>query len=192
MGRPSPTNIGHFKNLRGILLAAWIFCGFLSGAQAGDLKLSGLQFSVGTPSDKPAARVRIAEVTQGAQKRGFLRIALLPLVLAKGVEVRFLRPELAALGEVQETLNSMVKLETQEWHRVSLFMDGETAPRLTAEEAVPRGNVWELKRVRARISGEVREFKECTLQVSGEQAGLLTPNGRTESCRIDMEPAAGL
>ena len=92
---------------------ACFFCWCSGGvnAEAGDIKINGLHFTLGEPIDHPVAKVTIAELVQGAQKRGFLRISLLPVALAKGMEIRFLRPEIAVLKEVQETLRSMAKLE---------------------------------------------------------------------------------
>ena len=166
------------------------FCAGGLSALAGDIKINGLQFTLGQPADRPAAKVTITELTQGAQKRGFLRIALLPVVMAKGVAVRFLRPELVVLAEVQETLRAMVKLEAQEFHGVQFFVGDEVAPRLAAEEALPKGEVWALKRVRVRQGDAMREFGECTLRVAGERAGELTAGGGGVVLRVDLAVVA--
>ena len=158
---------------------------------AGDIKINGLQFYLGQPIDQPAAKVRINELVQGAQKRGFLRISLLPVALAKGVEIRFLRPEIAALKEVQETLRSMVKLEAQELNGIQLFTGDEVTPRLVAREALLKGEAWELKRVRIRQGEAIREFELCTLNLAGERAGELTSGGGGVLLRVDLAPASG-
>jgi hypothetical protein len=160
------------------------------GVYASDLKLTGIQFSLGQPADKPAARVAIAEITQGAQKRGFLRIALLPLVLVRGVEVRFSSPDLSVLGEIQSTLKDMVKLDAQEWHALRLFVGSENMPRLTAEEVTPKGDIWELKRVYLWSKDGMREIEECTLRVSGGHAGQVISKGARTEGLLDLETHA--
>lgn len=157
---------------------------------AGDAKISGLQFTLGQPLDKPAARVTIAEISQGAQKRGFLRIAILPLVVAKGVDIRFQRPEIAALSEVQETLLSMVKLEAQEYHNVKIFSGADPVPRLVAAEVTPKAGSWHLKKVQIRTGAGIREIGECTLAVTGPQAGECTLGNGQGTVRLDLGAGA--
>jgi hypothetical protein len=167
---------------------ACFFCWCSGGvnAVAGDVKINGLHFTLGEPIDHPVAKVTIAELVQGAKKRGFLRISLLPVALAKGMEIRFLRPEIAVLKEVQETLRSMVKLEAQELRGVQIFVGDETAPRLVAGEALPKGEIWELKRVRIRQAEAIREFEVCTLSLAGERAGELSSGGGGVVLRLDL------
>jgi hypothetical protein len=155
--------------------------------QAGEAKLSGLQFSIGQPQDAPAARVSIAEVRQGAQKKGFLRVAILPSAVAKGVEIRFERPEPSALGELSETLRMLVKLDAQELNEVSFFVGQETAPRLIAAEAFPAKDHWVLKKVRLRSLDGFREVAVCKLVISGDKAGLCTETDGTGLGRLNLE-----
>ena len=179
-----------FVRFFGLGLACFLcWCSDGSNALAGEIKINGLHFTLGQPIEHPAAKVTIAELVQGAQKRGFLRISLLPVALAKGVEIRFLRPEIAALKDVQETLRAMVKLEAQEFRGVQFFVGDETEPRLVAGEALPKGEVWELKRVRIRQAGAIREFEVCTLSLAGERAGELSSGGVV--LRVDLAQAQG-
>lgn len=157
---------------------------------AGDAKISGLQFTLGQPLDKPAARVTISEISQGAQKRGFLRIAILPLVVAKGVDVRFQRSEIAVLSEVQETLYSLIKLEAQEFHNLRIFAGTDPVPRLVAAEVTPKAGCWHLKKVQIRTGGEVREIGECSLAVTGPQAGECTPGNGQGTVQLDLASGA--
>ncbi len=146
---------------------------------AGDIKISGLQFPVGQPADRPVARIAISEITQGAQKRGFLRVALLPLILARGVDIRFERKGFAALEEVCDILRSLVKLDAQEFHNVRIFSGADPEPRLVAAEAMPKSGIWLLKGVRIRLDGAYRDFSECSLALSGAKAGECTfANGK--------------
>ena len=155
--------------------------------QAAETKIVGLQFTLGQPQDNPAARVIISEITQGSQKRGFLRIALLPVMVAKGVEIRFQRPALAALAELQEVLRSFAKLEAQELQEVRLFAGADPVPRLLAAEVTPKADHWEMKKVRVRVGGTFREIRECTLYFDGPQAGRCSQGNAQEELRLDLE-----
>lgn len=133
-----------------------------------------MQFTVGQPADKPAAKVTIAEVGQGSQKKGFLRIALLPIVQAKGVDVRMQRPDFSALSEIQHTLRGISKMDAQEFIGVRLFSGDEPAPVLLAQEVSPEPNVWHLKKARIRRGEGMVELSECVLHLSGPKAGMCT------------------
>ncbi len=136
-----------------------------------------VRFTLGQPMDNPAATVSIQEISQGSKKQGFLRIRLLPAIWARGVDVRFRRPEFGALAELQETLQSMLKLEDQEWKELRVFIEGDAVPRLTVEEAVPKGQVWILKRARIRVGQEWHNYAQCTLQIKGGGAGTISAEG---------------
>jgi hypothetical protein len=136
--------------------------------------LSGLQFPVGQPADQPAAKVAIAEITQGAQKRGFLKIALLPLVVANGLQIRFLRPDPTVFAEVSETLHSFTKLNAQEFTRIECFAPEDPAPRLLAEQASPGPERWTFRKVRLRTASSAIELSECTLALTGPTAGQFS------------------
>lgn len=155
-------------------------------AFAGDAKISGLQFTLGQPLDNPTARVSIAEISQGSQKRGFLRIAFLPLVVAKGVDIRFQRPEIAALGEMQEMLHSLVKLDAQELLNVRIFSGTDPVPRLTASEVTPKAGYWHLKKIQLRTGSGIREIAECSLAVSGPLAGQCTLGNGRGTVQVDL------
>lgn len=173
-----------------LIFRLWIFLLLQGIAGARDFKLVGLHFPVGQPADNPAANVSVSEIFQGAQKRGFLRVALLPAIVAKNVEVRFLRPEVEALWEVRETLSALVKMEVQEWQALSLFVGQEKMPRLTAASAVPKGDVWALKGARFWSRGEECELGDCTLSVRGLSAGQLEGGKGRMFVRLDLGPAA--
>jgi len=168
--------MGMFPLSKKHVRVAWIGV-FAIGAtfdlRAGEAKLSGLQFGIGLPMESPAARVSVSEVVQGAQKRGFLRISVLPLVVANGVQIRFSRPDVAALLDIRATLRSLVKLDAQELRRVEFFVGAEAHPRLLAEAVVPGVDSWEFKGV--SFLGRVRseELSECKLMLTGSQAGVF-------------------
>lgn len=166
------------------ILLSFLFVPLSGGA--GEARISGLQFPVGQPADRPVARITISEVTQGAQKRGFLRVAILPMILAEGVDIRFERNALAALEEVGETLKSLVKLEAQEFHNVRIFSGADPEPRLVAAAATPKAGVWLLKRVRIRSDGTQREVSECALAVSGPKAGECSMANGKGAFSVDL------
>jgi hypothetical protein len=136
-----------------------------------------VRFTLGQPMDNPVATVSIQEISQGSKKQGFLRIRLLPAIWARGVDVRLRRPEFGALIELQETLQSMLKLEDQEWKELRVFTVGDAVPRLTVKEAVPKGQVWILKNARIRVGQEWRNYAHCTLQLKGSGAGTISAEG---------------
>jgi hypothetical protein len=146
-------------------------CASLVSAKPG---LSGLQFPVGQPADQPAAKVSIAEITQGAQKRGFLKIALLPQVAATGVQIHFLRPDPSVFLEISETLRSLSKLDAQEFHRIECFAPGDPLPRLVAEQASPTPDGWTFKKVRFHPASAPVDVPECSLSVTGPSAGQFS------------------
>lgn len=136
--------------------------------------LSGLQFPVGQPADQPSARVSIGEVAQGAQKRGFLRIAVLPLASANGVQIRFLRPDPSVFQEITDTLRSLTKLDAQEFNRIELFAPGETVPRFVAEQASPMPGGWTFKRARFHSAAGDIGVPECFLSLGGPSPGRFS------------------
>ena len=136
--------------------------------------LSGLQFPVGQPADQPSAKVAIEEVVQGAQKRGFLRIALLPLAAANGVQIRFLRADPSAFLEITDTLRSLTKLEAQEFNRIEIFAPGDPIPRFVAEQASPKADSWVFKRARFHSGASTIAIPECSLSLSGPSSGQFS------------------
>jgi hypothetical protein len=151
-------------------------------------RIHGLSFPVGEPADDPAAKVRIEEISQGSQKRGFFRISILPLMVAKGVEIRLQRAEIGVLAEMTKALRSLVKLDAQEFQKVTLFYRDEAAPRLLAEVATPVEGSWALKRVRVKTPTGFRELADCTLHFTGANSGrLISQNG--EPLTLDLTSA---
>ena len=158
-------------------------------ANADAPKISGLQFPVGESADRPAAKVKIEGISQGAQKRGFFRISILPLMVAKGVEIRLQRPDIGALAEIRKTLLSLAKLDAQEFQKVSVFCGDEQTPRLLAEVATLTDAAWALKRVRIKTPLGFREAQECTLHITGEHAGQCLGPSLAGPMQLDLTPA---
>ena len=156
--------------------AAFLALLLLLAAPAASAKpgLSGLQFPVGQPADQPSAKVAIEEVIQGAQKRGFLKIALLPLASANGVQIRFLRPDPAVFLEITATLRALTKLEAQELNRIEIFAPGDPIPRFVAEQASPRPDAWSFKRARFHSAGTLIGVPECSLSLLGTSSGQFS------------------
>ena len=156
--------------------AAFLAFLLLLAAPAASAKpgLSGLQFPVGQPADQPSAKVAIEEVIQGAQKRGFLKIALLPLTSANGVQIRFLRPDPAVFLEITATLRALTKLEAQELNRIEIFAPGDPIPRFVAELASPNADSWTFKRARFHSGASTITLPECSLSLSGPASGQFS------------------
>ena len=166
----------------------FVLCAGGLSALAGDIKINGLQFTLGNlrpPCGKSPQVLNDA----GCSETRLLRIALLPVVMAKGWRSGFC-PEIVVLAEVQETLRTMVKLEAQEFHGVNFLWEMRCAPRLAAEEALPKGEVWALKRVRVRPGDAMREFGSVRALWQGERAGELTAGGGGVVLRVDLAVVA--
>ena len=165
------TQLNALRSLKSVRFALMCLAAGSLQSNADAPKINGLQFPVGEPADRPAAKVKIEEISQGAQKRGFFRISILPLMVAKGVEIRLQRPDIVALTEIRKTLLSLAKLDAQEFQKVSIFCGDEQTPRLLAELATPTDAAWALKRARIKTPSGFRETPECTLHITGEHAG---------------------
>lgn len=61
-----------------ILMTVACFLGAWITAAVAKPKITGLEFPIGLPADRPIARASITELGQSAQKRAFLRVALPP------------------------------------------------------------------------------------------------------------------
>ncbi len=174
----------HSLNTALLCLLIWGFCTTVYGQ-----KVSGLAFPVGEPADHPAAKVKIEEISQGSQKRGFFRISILPLMVAKGVEIRLQRAEIGVFTEITKTLRSLVKLDAQEFQKVTIFYGDEAAPRLLAEVAIPAEGAWALKRVRVKTPTGFRELADCTLHFTGANSGrLISQNGEPLALDFITDP----
>jgi hypothetical protein len=137
---------------------------------------------VGQPASQPAAKVEIGEVVQGAQKRGFLRIALLPLAAANGVQIHFLRPDPSVFQEITDTLRSLTHLDAQEFHRLEVFAPGDTVARFAAEEASSNSDGWTFKKARFHFGALSISVPECSLRLTGPAAGqFFAKHGQAET-----------
>ena len=159
------------------LLAVFAACALLSVQAFAKPRITGLEFPIGEPADRPVARVFIAELGQGAQKRGFFRVALLPLTSASGVQIRFLLPEPAALLEIPATLKGLCNLDAQEFRNVAFLAPNDTAPRLQVEEITPKKDHWQLKNIKWTSAGALGEASECQLLLRGPECGKFVVPG---------------
>ena len=130
--------------------------------------------------------MRIAEIGQKPQKKGLLRIAVLPMAFAKGVEVRFERPELGALAEIPVTLKELLKVDVPEFQGLRFLFAGDPVPRLQASEVSLKGNMWVLRKVRLHENGKFRDMPECTLYLGGETPGLYDGRAGNEPVNLGV------
>lgn len=166
------------------LLALLCLIGLVTRSDCAQPKLSGLQFPAGQPADNPPAKVAVEEVVQGAQKRGFLKIALLPLAAVNGLQIHFNRPDPAVFAEITETLRSLVRMDAQEYNRIEIFAPGDPVPRFTADHASPGPEGWIFKKARFRCPAFNSEIADCSLSFSGPTSGQFSSKSRqTEGAR---------
>ncbi|MEY2599057.1 MAG: hypothetical protein RLZZ142_1316 [Verrucomicrobiota bacterium] len=176
------------RSLAPLLLHAPLAAGALtmssaSAAPPASIQLQGLRFPLGERSgENPPARASIAQVLPTNAKRGIFRVSFVPVLLAQGVEIQFLRPEISALRTFPETLKALAKTDTFEMRALSLVGPGKDGPKLFAQEAfVVSADEWSLKRV--QIRGE-RAVAECRLVLKeGAEGGLFLPGGE----RLSLE-----
>lgn len=132
----------------------------------------GVRLSLrGKDTAMPAAMVSIDEVTVGAQRRGFFRIAVLPLVIGDGVEIRFRAADATALADLAATFEAIARTEVLELRRVAWFEPGVKEPCLRADKVEISGaKAWELTGV--DLPGGTR-VETARLSVAGNKAGTL-------------------
>jgi hypothetical protein len=173
--------ISNFSKLPAVfLLAVASYADCLVPASAKP-KVAGLEFSIGQPADRPAARVSISELGQGAQKRGFLRVALLPLASVKGLQIRFLLLDPSSLLEIQETIKALTSLDAQEFHNVTFLSAADPHPRLTVEEIIPQKDRWLLKRITWSAGSKKGAAAECHLLLQGTEIGQFVSRDSSQS-----------
>lgn len=168
------------------LLSALLLGGALL-APASEVKMQGLRFPVGGRPDAPAARVKIEQVGQGAQKLGFFRVSILPQVVVHGMEIRLRGEDIGSLKEIPKTLAALAKCDALEFQKIAVFLADERIPRLLAERASPDKETWALKRVRIKTSLGFRELREATLHLGATSAGTCTSPDADAPLRLDLK-----
>ncbi len=141
-------------------------------AQAGAIaKGVGLSLHGKDPS-RPAAIAQIDEVKLGAQRRGFFRVAALPLIVGEGVVFRFRMPDPSALADLPATFTTIAHADTLELHRVAWFAPGQDQPLLRAETAEVDGtDAWRLTGVEW---ADGTRAASATLAIAGKHPGLVS------------------
>jgi hypothetical protein len=139
---------------------------------AAEPTVKGLQFPLGERSGaNPAARVLVAQIVQSSQKRGFFRVAMLPILVADGVTVTFYRPDAESLTVIHETIRALARVDKFELRRLCFRTEHDPAPRLMAEEILVRSpDTWTLKRV--QLAGRPG-LAECQLVLKKSPDGGL-------------------
>lgn len=145
----------------------------------------GIAYPVYAPeASVPIAVVRVQATRTEYQRRGFLRIGALPMLVAEQVrvEVRDPRATVAQLSGLPEWLRAPGKGRAGEVRDFQMFDPAEPSrPWLSADRVrfAPNGQ-WELTGVVVRGLGlAAQPFSHALLQVTGERAGqVLLPDGR--------------
>ena len=173
---------------------AWgiaILCGLswpvFAADKAADTRAGkGIAYPVyGAVAATPIAVVRVASTRTEYQRRGFLRIGALPILVAEGVRLEVRDPLATAqfLARLPEWLRAPGKGRAGELRDFQMFDRAEPdRPWLVAGRVCfAAGGQWELQ------AGEVREpgrapqpFTQARLQVSGDRTGeVMLADGRT-------------
>ena len=153
----------------------WLLASTGPAAWAASVGASGVRFSCG-PGGKPDARVFIQELGTKPTKRGFVRIAALPVASITGMEVRVLRYTSSIFREIAENVRVLIKTSEFEMVRFSLLAEPDGKPRLTAGFVNVRQTEWTLKEVQIWQERGLQRFPECTLRWNDERAELDCPN----------------
>ncbi|MDB6175088.1 MAG: hypothetical protein JWL59_4399 [Chthoniobacteraceae bacterium] len=119
----------------------------------------------------PAAKVTIGSLSLGSQRRGFFRIGAFPLAVANAVEIRFLKTDPTALGDLPSAFAVMIKTDSIELHELAIYFGDASEPALRAQTAETQGEgAWKLRGVRLPDGSTVEAAR---LEASGAHAGKL-------------------
>ena len=142
--------------------------GMAAALHAAEPLAKGVQFFVGYSRGKTAVgRVDIEQILTVPQKRGFLSIAALPVLVASGVQIQSREPLVPqALREIPTNLQGLMKGERIELRKFRIICGSPMAARLFADEVVfGTPESWQLRGV--RIPGRL-EAKTAMLCLGGE------------------------
>lgn len=133
---------------------------------------SGVSLSLfGRDRSVPAATVKIARLTIGAQRKGFFRVGVLPLAVGQGVEIVFRKPDVTALNDLGSAMETLARSAELELHGVKFFAPGAVAPCASAGLARAKdGESWQLSDL---TLAPARRIGRATLRTAGADAGLL-------------------
>lgn len=174
---------------RFLFIALTLICALT--LQAAEPRVAGLRFPLGERNgENPPAKAQVEQLVQGAQKRGFFRVAVLPVLVVNGITITFQRPDVTCLSTFHETLLALTKAEKMEMRRLIFVSAQDKVQRLSADELqIPSKNVWILKN--PRLHG--RELpKEVRLVLDeGPGGGIQLPDGKRISLEeiLDIPPA---
>jgi hypothetical protein len=140
----------------------------------------------GIDKNAPAATVKISQVGIEAQKRGFLRIGLLPQAAAQDVDLIFTKKDPTALADLAATFRVIAQTEVIVLHSLAVFAPDQEQPVLRAALArVDGDDVWELEKVSLR--GGIHAAR-ARLKTSGKNAGELTFDGGGTAQKTQLLP----
>ena len=126
----------------------------------------------GRDKTKPAASLQIGSLDVGAQRQGFFRIGILPLVVAQDVTVVFNAGDVdaTALDDALPALEALAKTSAVEFHNLTITTPGATHAWLWAGEAkLTSQHAWQLLDA---FRGDLH-VRTAKLQTSAEHAGQI-------------------
>jgi hypothetical protein len=125
-----------------------------------------------------AAVVRIGSLRKDYERRGFFRVALLPMLVAEDVTIEFrnVRGASNLLAGLQAGLDRKEGPSVIELKRISLSFPGENQPRLQAGVVrIGADGEWRLSSgVHFAGAGRSVQARQAELAVAGPRAGILT------------------
>jgi hypothetical protein len=147
-----------------------------SGVQLDQIKGAVVPLYV-EASREPAAVIRVGSIRKDYERRGFFRIALLPLLVAEdvSVELRNLPGSSNLLAAVKTHLGRTERHAALELKRLTVMVAGDKEPRLKAGTVhLQAEGRWSLRDgVDFIMDGKSVHAPQGDLAVTGPQAGLL-------------------
>jgi hypothetical protein len=128
----------------------------------------------GADQSKPAALLHVGRASMEAQREGFFRVGILPLLVLKKVEIDFKAEpaDAGALGYLATAFETLGKTSSAELHDVAIVVCGQ--PVLFASQGRLESDA------SVRLSGvvlhgqEARSLDAATLYTTGTKAGEVT------------------
>jgi hypothetical protein len=136
---------------------------------------SGIRFPCGNPGS-PDARVLVRELTSKPAKRGFVRIATIPVSSVTGMNIHFFRAKTSVFGEVLARIEGLTKCTEIEVSQIAFYFQDDLKPRFTAESAVIFRSHWAFKGVSIQLDGMIRQFSNCEIHPAREGAEVAPQN----------------
>jgi hypothetical protein len=172
-------------------LCAWLVWGVSPVFAAGAPQTRGVLIPIyaeGHP--RPVASIRIERVFRDHRRLGFLRVKILPVVVAEGVRLELRDPAGATnlLDEFAAALRSVGGSRAVELRNFRFSAEGESIPRLQARRLRPAAeanrSTFSLEGVILRDGARLLEFATAT--ATPDRPGILRLSARGSTVDYDL------